>query len=115
MNADGILTTQAEQMAFDASKYKYIESPGAYVGKLVARAWGKGYFLRCYFDNPDFGNFIAIAYWKKRKEGNHYGARDTEIDFAKVASETTWKLTYKISSQGNLFWAFAEQVENGGN
>jgi len=92
-------------------KYNRLEEVGEYTATLVNKHWGKRKSLCCYFDTDDGKSFYLYAWRVQSGERvNQYCPRDSSPNFRDVDVGTRWRITTKISKQGNVYWSTAEAL-----
>ena len=109
MNYYGILTNYEERMEANLEQYSRPEKAGTFHLRLDYRTWGKRMCLFCYFTDEDTGEKIRLACWRNAKE--HYAPRKcTDIDFARVPTNSLWRCTLEADARGNINWVMAEKT-----
>ena len=91
-------------LAFD---YKFDLLEGEWVGRLIAKSWGKSSNLLCYFEDVQTLEKYKISAFKSRKSTG-YRPADEVIDFGVAGIEgNVYKMVTGKNKKGNPAWKSA--------
>ena len=112
MNNNGVCTIYEELLDRGVRDYPQLKETGKFLVTLNFRGWGKNNCLLCHFMTDDGRKFHLYA-WRIQGGGRYecYCPRDSWPNFATVQDGTRWIVETKMTRNGNVFWATAEQRE----
>jgi hypothetical protein len=92
------------------TEYAYMPPIGQWEGKLIAKCWGNGMNIICFFEDVSTGEKYQLSAW--RHQENVYRPKDDGIDFSQTGMEgQIFLIETKVSSKGKPVWLSAIQVD----
>ena len=91
------------------TEFEYMPPIGQWTGKLIAKCWGKGMNIICFFEDVATGKKYQLSAW--RHEENVYRPKDNGIDFSEAGiNGRTYLIETRLSSKGKPIWYSACQT-----
>lgn len=92
------------------TEFDYMPPIGTWTGKLIAKCWGNGLNIICFFEDVTTGKKYQLSAF--RHEENVYRTKDDGIDFAEKGIEgQIYLIETKLSSKGKPVWLSASLID----
>lgn len=106
MTDERAMTTKKARESGLLTAYDYMPPIGQWKGKLIAKCWGNGLNIICFFEDVTTGNKYQLSAW--RHEENTYYPKDDGIDFSQREMEgQIFLIETQLSSKGRPVWLAA--------
>lgn len=93
------------------TEFDYIPPIGQWTGKLLAKCWGIGLNIICFFEDVATGKKYQLSAF--RHEENYYCPKDDRIDFSQREMEgQIYLIETRLSSKGKPVWQSATLIED---
>jgi len=88
------------------TEYAYMPPIGQWTGKLIAKCWGNGVNIICFFEHVDTGNKYQLSAWRHKE--NIYRPKDDGINFSQKGMEKQiFLIETQLNSKGKPVWISA--------